>query len=515
VSRAGVQTLAFVLLAALASGCGDAALRATRYKAERLLWLAERAEKQARLDEDEGIDSTEALQVRESYLRLPKDIRIPRITGDANDSTRRVAQDIGRLVVSAQLQAARLSTLAKRADLAVPDLEAVIPLAGSDTTLLRQADFHRIAVYRQFGRTQDALALMREMVRRYEPKPPVGGNEDAILAIPDAIMRIHRQEGDEEGAKAAIQDGIAYYRGLLTRPNPPDLEAQIRARLIHMELESGDWEAGFRNLDELKRLAASTPELDYLKSELQYTEAKLVALRPGSPSGQAITLLDKFVTENPTSPFAPRALFEAGALLEGLGRKGEALERFKQIGARYADHQEIAPVAQFRRAMLEDQLGEWERAKNLLEAIPVRYPESQAAIEAPIAVARRYYRMGNREVGQEYLRKAIGTFEGLLTRDTTTTYGPMYRWAILQCNLTLEDQNAAYKVVDEMARVNKGHPFTAQALLTVARLAREKKNDERARIYLRQFLSDYPHSPYRAAVQKDLEELGSGAVSKS
>jgi TolA-binding protein len=90
----------------------------------------------------------------------------------------------------------------------------------------------------------------------------------------------------------------------------------------------------------------------------------------------------------------------------------------------------------------------------------------------------------------------------------------MYRWAILQCNLTLEDQNAAFKVVDEMARVNKGHPFTAQALLVGARLANEKKDEERARIYLRQFLSDYPHSPYRAAVQKDLERLGSGAVSK-
>ena len=85
---------------AVASGCGDAALRATRYKAERLLWLAERAEKQARLDEDEGIDSTEALQVRESYLRLPKEVRIPRVTGDASDSTRRVAQDIARLVVT-------------------------------------------------------------------------------------------------------------------------------------------------------------------------------------------------------------------------------------------------------------------------------------------------------------------------------------------------------------------------------------------------------------------------------
>jgi outer membrane protein assembly factor BamD (BamD/ComL family) len=513
-SRAAIRSIALALLAVVASGCGDAALRATRYKAERLLWQAERVERRATLDEDEDVDSTEALEVREEYLRLPKEVAIPRVSG-GSDSTQRIAHDIARLVVTGQLQAARLSTMAKRPDLALGDLEAVIPLAGNDTTLLRQADFHRIAIYRQFGRTQEALALMREMMNRYEPKPPVNGNEDAILAVPDAIMRILRQEGDPEGANRAIQEGLVYYRALLTRPHPPELEAQIRARLIHMELEGGDWEAGFRNLEALKRVAATTPHLDYLKPELQYTEAKLVAMRPGASKGAAVAMLDRFVKENPTSRFASRALFEAGALLEGQGKKSDALERYKLIGAQYADQPEVAPLAQFRRAMLEDQLGEWERAKNLLEAIPVRYPESQAAIEAPIAVARRYYRIGNREAGQEYLRKAIGTYEGLIARDTTTTYGAFYRWAILQCVLTLDDAPAVFKTVDEMARLHKGHPFTAQALLTGAQLARKKGNLDRTRIYLRQFLADYPNSPYREAVQKDLERLGSGPVSKS
>ena len=79
---------------------------------------------------------------------------------------------------------------------------------------------------------------------------------------------------------------------VFSRGRNTELEAQIRARLIHMELEIGDWEAGFRNLEVLNELAVSTPELDYLKSELQYTEAKLVAIAPGSPSGQAIAMLD-------------------------------------------------------------------------------------------------------------------------------------------------------------------------------------------------------------------------------
>jgi outer membrane protein assembly factor BamD (BamD/ComL family) len=184
------------------------------------------------------------------------------------------------------------------------------------------------------------------------------------------------------------------------------------------------------------------------------------------------------------------------------------MEKYKQVGERYPQEREVAPLAQFRRAMLEEQMGDWDQAKNLLEAIPLSYPESQAAIQAPIAVARRYYRVGNVEAGKAALRRAIGTFENLITRDSTASFGPFYRWAILQCNVTLEDRNAALAIVDEMARVNKGHPFTAQALLEGARLASQSKNPDRARVYLRQFLADYPNSPLVDRVKRDLQTLG-------
>jgi hypothetical protein len=41
-------------------------------------------------------------------------------------------------------------------------------------------------------------------------------------------------------------------------------------------------------------------------------------------------------------------------------------------------------------------------------------------------------------------------------------------------------------------------------------VARRSGDNDRTRIYLRQFLSDYPNSPYRATVQKDLEKMGVG-----
>jgi TolA-binding protein len=495
-----------VALGVLVGGCGDAALRSTRYKAERLLWQAQRAEARVNLGADKP-DSAALLTVRQEYLRVRREVAIPREAGTP-DSTEVIRRDIARTVVTAQLQAARLAVLAGLADTALQDLSVIASMAGRDTLLLRQADFHRVAVYRQFRRTDEAIALLREMVGRYEPKPPVGGNEDAILAIPDGIVKMLRREGDEEGARLAASEAMQYYQMLLTRSYPASLEAQIRARLIRMELERGDWENGMRNLEELKRLAETSPELEGIKPELNYSEAKLVAIREGARSPRAIAMLDRFVQDYPQSAFAPRAIFEAGTLLEAQGKKREAVEKYKLVGERYPNERETAPLALFRRAMLEEQLGDWDLSKNLLESIPLRYPESQAAIQAPIAVARRYYRVGNLEAGKAALRRAIGTYEELITRDSTATYGPFYRWAILQCNVTLEDRTAALRTVDEMVKVNKGHPFTAQALLEGARVALQTKNQERARIYLRQFLADYPNSPLVDKVREDLKKLG-------
>ena len=511
-SRRVVGWLAGMMLALLVSGCGDAALRSSRYKAERLLWLAERAESKANLGAGDP-DSATLLQVRQAYLRVPREVAVPPASA-VPDSSEKLRRDIARTVVTAQLQVARVAVLAGLPDTAIHDLSRVAAMAGTDTLLLRQADFHRVAVYRQFRRTDEAVALLREMMRRYEPKPPVEGREDAMLAIPDGIVQMLRQQGDEEGARRATDEASDYFQGLLQRSYPPTLEAQIRGRLIRVELERGDWENGMRNLEELKRLAESTPELASLKPELLYSEAKLVAMREGNRSTRAISMLDHFVQDYPTSSFAPRAIFESGALLEGHGRKREAVEKYKLVGDRYPNEKEIAPLALFRRAMLEEQLGDWDLSKNLLESIPLRYPESQAAIQAPIAVARRYYRVGNREAGKAALKRAIGTFEELISRDSTATYGPFYRWAILQCNVTLEDRSAALKTVDEMAKVNKGHPFTAQALLEGARIANLNKNPERARAYLRQFLADYPKSPVADKVRSDLRQLGS-PVNKS
>jgi TolA-binding protein len=225
---------------------------------------------------------------------------------------------------------------------------------------------------------------------------------------------------------------------------------------------------------------------------------------------ESLAMFDKVAKDFPKSPFAGRALMDAATLLELHNRLPEALSYYRRITASYDNQPDIAPPAFFRRAMLEDKLGDWERAKNLLEGIPVRYPETMAALEAPIAIANRYARVGQADAAKQAVKKAILTYQNLIQRDTTSGYTPLYRWSIIRCHALLGDEAGVLRTVDEMVQRDMGHPITKQALLQGARIAHQMKQDNRARAYLQNMLVNYPRSPMVPAVKRELAKISPG-----
>ena len=505
VAPSSAWLLALALVASL-TGCGDTSHRALRYKAERLMWLADRKETEARLL-DERPDSTTLLSLRDPYLDIARKVTIPKVDPSASKGDRETARDVMRLVGNAELQAARLAVQANRPELAIETMKRVQAMAGDDTLMQRRADFFLVGTLRQYKRYDEAVALMHSMLERY----PVEGtfeDQDAILAIPEAIVRLYRDLNDSTSANVALNDAGAYYRRLLEKPKTPFLEAQIRARLIRVELEQGDWTAGLRDVAILRRSAAASPELKSLEPEIHYSEAKLHMMHTGKEKpNESVALLDQVAKDFPRSPFAGRALMDAATLLEGLGRKPEALARYRQVTTAYDNMPDIAPAAFFRRAMLEDQLGDWESAKNLLEGIPVRYPESLAALEAPVAIANRYARVGQMDAAKQAIRRAISTYQKLVEQDTTSSFTPLYRWSMLKCQALLGDTAGVYATIDEMSRKDLAHPITGSALMLAARVAHQANRDVLARRYLERYLANYPKSVMIPDVKRELARI--------
>src|SRR5262249_27241816 len=118
-----------------------------------------------------------------------------------------------------------------------------------------------------------------------------------------------------------------------------------------------------------------------------------------------------------------------------------------------------------------------------------------------------YARIGQGDAAKQAVQKAIGTYHGLIERDTTSGYTPLYRWSIIRCYGLLGDDQGILRTVDEMVRRDMGHPITEHALLAGAKVAHQLKQDDRARAYLQNLLVNYPRSPMIPDVKKQLAKI--------
>ena len=503
--RRGARYLIWVTVALVVSGCGDAVRLAARYRAEQMTHGAERAEREARLGQARP-DSATLLRLRDNYLAVRRAIPPPyRRPSDAPGAL--VPLTLLRAVGAAELQGVRLALQAGRADLALEQAEWLSAHAEGDILTRRKADFAAMGALRQLGRFDETIARMHQMLERYQLfAPQAGGEEDAMLSVPELMVNLRREQGDEAGAAKELEYSVAYYQKTLREARPPALEAQVRSLLTRAYLEQGNTTAALAELSALDKLAASTPEFKSIEPEVHYSRARIRSLVDKTPD-EAIRLLDRVAADYPTSPFGARALLESAVLNERHKRVEPALDRYRAVLNLYPSDLRVAPVALFRQAMLEEQRGNWDDAKPMLESIPVKYPASKAAAEAPITIALRYAAKRDKPAAMAALSRAIQTYDELISIDSTSVFTTLYRWNKLRCQVPLGKWQDGLHTVDEMLVKDKGHPYTAQALIEASRIAKSHGQPERGAVYLQRYLEDYPKSPLADRVRKEREAM--------
>lgn len=502
-----LRTMHAVLAAAalVVSGCGDAGRLASRYRAEQMTYEADRAEREARLGQARP-DSMTLLRLANNYAAIRQAIPPPyRKPGDIPGSA--VAVSLLRAVGKAELNAVRLVLQAKRPDLALEHSDWLSEHSEGDTLTRRQADFAAVGALRAMGRNDDAIERMHLMLERYKLlEPKEGDQEDAMLSIPELMVNTRREQGDEEAAAKELDYSIAYYVKTLQEPNTPGLEAQLRSLLVRAYLEKGNTDGALAELASLDKLAASNPKFKAIEPEVRYSRARIQSRIDKSPD-EAIRQLDRVASDYPTSRFAARALLESAVLNERNKRIEPALDRYRAVVRMYPADLGVAPVALFRIGMLEEQGGKWDDAKRTLESIPVKYPASKAAAEAPLTIAMRYAARKDKPAALSALSRAIVTYDELISRDSTSVFTTLFRWNKLRCQLPLGKWQDGLQTVDEMLVKDKGHPYTAQALIEAARIAKAHGQPDRGAVYLQRFLEDYPNSPVADRVRKEREEM--------
>ena len=497
--------IALLCLALIPIGCADDATRAARFSVEAIKVSAQKAEQEARLRADRP-DSVTLLQLRDRYLAARKAVpaKLLEASSGAADSLR---LELSRALSEMELRAAALAMEAGRTDLAMEQAKWLLSHAAGDTLTMRQADYVVIGALRAQRKIPEALAEMRRMIRTYPPRPPDRpGVEDPMLALPLVMVELRRQMGDDEGAKQELEAANAHYRSLLARPIPPALEAQVRGRLVRTLLEQHDTDHALSEIGVMERLVTSQPSLKALEPDVRFSRLLITARSASSPVS-TVDDLEKYAADYPKTANAGKALLEAATILERAKQFEKARDAYKVVVAQYGQAPDVAAPALYRQAILEDQLGRWDLAKTSFESIPVKYPGTQASAEAPIMIAQRYLRHRDRVSARAALGHAVEVYRAMIAADSGAAITVIYRANILRCHMALSDWQNALSDVDEMVLRDPGHPYTAQALLQGAKIAKANSFRDRSASYLRRYLQDFPKSPIADRVRAELKAV--------
>ena len=487
----------------LLAGCSQLDGMAMRYRVERMLFQAKRNETRLRIGTT-GPDSTVLLKIYAEYDRPRRTFHAPYFTGHGAGAEK-LRRDITRQIGMAELTASRAALQAHRPELALEGAQWVASVAGPDTTLAREADLGTVVALRGLRRYDDAIVTMRSMLERYPPATPrTPDQEDPILNVPDAIIELRGETADSSLVGQDRAYAVAYYRRLLAAHPGPILESQVRARLSRTLLESGNANAAFAEVSTLRALVQRTPSLRSLEPELLYTEGRIRGTQMDFKS--ALSIYEGIAKSYPTSPFAARGLLDAAVIAERLGQPNDAIRRYRAILGRPNPDPAIGAVASFRLAMVQDQIGQWEDAKQILESIPTQYPRSRAGVEAPFAIVEHYNRARQPDAAKAALAKAVETYRGMIRQDTASVYATVYRWNTLRALVALGRSKDALATVDAMAANDRGAPITAEALFQGARIALAGGDKAKSDGYLQRIVTEYPRTPRADAVRKYLSK---------
>ena len=498
------HVLALAAACGLLAGCGDGPQRAALFRAEKLAFNARKAEQELRLASQQP-DSSRLLAVRALYVRVRSAAK--GLTPGGGPVAREQAQAVARAFGASEAAAVRIAQEAGRPELALESTEWLRSHTYGDSATERQAAFMAVSAYQGLRRYDEAVAEMKRIQATYPPSVSSDGNEDPVLAIPEAIVSLRRRLGDEDAASRELRDGLAYYQSCLTRKPPPELEAQIRARILRTYLELNQVGRALEEANNLERLLANVPALRPMLAEVAFAKGKVRASTEKDPS-EGVAILDRLATDFPASPLAPRAIFEAGSQLEAKGRYDEAMTRYQAVLQRFPDVADVAPAALFRVGLVQEKQEDWAHAKITLESVPVKYPRSVAAADAPIAVIQHYLRDDRKTAAEVYFPKALETYRNLVSNDSTGQWSPLFRSRMFQIYMAQKDSAGVYAVTEEMLRLDPKHPYTAQVLLEAARAAASFGNSAKCAAYLRRYIQDYPKSPLVDKVRVELRRLG-------
>ncbi len=300
---------------------------------------------------------------------------------------------------------------------------------------LRQDDLFHVELAELYSRTNEYGEALDEWAA------VIAADPSRLSFVQTRLSRMLDQDAAPEALRSALDRRI--------RRDPTTLV--LRRLAAWLASESGDFVSGLDHVRAIDRLARESGE-----SVFAYAEA---AMQAGAfdPAHEA---LDLVLTQHPESPTGVLALLSFALLYEKMGEDANeraggdpsrapnyasAADRYNQFLDGHPNHPAV-PVALQRLAELRrDVFHDYDRASELLSQIVSRYPNSEHAHDAQMA-------LGELAILEDDLSRARSIFIQIENRLRTGTRAERARLALLEIDFYAGNLEMAVARADAMKR---------------------------------------------------------------
>ena len=466
--RIQALALAFIACASLAACGGDPDL-GTRFRAERALWDAN-AEVQRLSIRPELVSEATWHKAVDMFSAIPTQYPVK---GKGETAT-----ELKTVHAHALLSAARIyGTLGD--SVSMLDVYARIESQYQDLPVITgEVAFARGRLAESQSDWTGALAAYQEAMARVAPRSGDPGVAGAIIELPLRMARIRVMASHDSTMAArhqAYRDAETYYHGMIAKADTlTALDA--RAYMADVAADQNEWDEAASQLKALEKMLGGMkpPPRDPASARLALSQLEV---RSKAPADEVQGTLRSLIKDYPESPFAAQAQFALAYSYTQNGNTDQALAALDAVAGTKNVPEDLAGQALLLKAQILDHTGKWTDAQQILAALPVDHPLSEAALLAPIEVVRHYERAGDTEGAQAALAKAETAYRDFLNRYPT---GPVSVMAQEKLARTLAQEKRYDLAVAEFVRLGEAlgqHPAGAQYLAAAAQLALQQLGD--------------------------------------
>jgi TolA-binding protein len=462
-----------ILLFALA-GCGS------RYSAEKLYWQANQVA--GRLSSgNRQITAAQYQKIISAYRRVAQ--RYP----------------LEPLAAQSQFTIAQIYTIQGKFEQAQAELGKIVNNFSRDKETASRAQFMIGNLYEQQGNWEMAAQEYEKVFDLY-PLSSYG------LRAPVYIAE-HYQKSDPAQAEKAYRRAVRGYEKLINDYSGTSVVPVIRNYLGAVYVSQGKWDDALavwqETLNEYPQSPIGALSL-FSIGELYKRQIKDLQ--------KAIEVYEDFVSKYPESQIIKQAKFQIARLYLLKEDFSKAKAAFKEIADTYPQDKELCAFARLSLAACADSEGRWYAALKEYDKLMVDYPDSSAALQAPLLIAQHYIKVNLPDKAENAFREAIAKYENIISRS------PQSRLAMeAQDLITLSriSQKEWQKAVESMQVLIKNYPDNPKAitsLFAIAAIYHKQMNlPEKAAEAYAEFIEKYP-GHFLAGISKTQLKTLAGAL---